>query len=287
MIRNNKLSISTDIVLVTKSMAQEWLNNFNTNNRKATRHIVDKYADQMSRGQWVVNGDTICFDITGTLIDGQHRLLAVIKSEVPLRTTVVRNLPLDAFATIDDGSLRSAGDVIQRAGVKNSNAIAAIAKSLIAFQRGYGPHQQFQLRFISKTDISEFCEVNNDELQEAHRLTTLARTGCPIVGAAWGSLLFQVTKLYGPEIAEEFVDGTVNGGGTPNDPRNTVRKWVIRTRADASGQISAVIQLAHLTKAFNHWVAGKQLVKYIDWTVGKPFPRVGDPVSSGSRNLDV
>ena len=112
MIRNNKLSISTDIVLVTKSMAQEWLNNFNTNNRKAKRHIVDKYADQMSRGQWVVNGDTICFDITGTLIDGQHRLLAVIKSEVPLRTTVVRNLPLDAFATLDDGSLRSAGDVI-------------------------------------------------------------------------------------------------------------------------------------------------------------------------------
>lgn len=287
MIRNNKLTISTDMVLITKSMAEEWLDKFNTNNRKIKPQIVNKYADQMSRGQWVVNGDTICFDITGKLIDGQHRLLAVVKSEVPLRTTVVSNLPLDAFATIDDGAMRTAGDVIQRAGIKNSNAIAAIAKILIAFQRGYGPHQQFQLRFISKTDISEFCEVNHDELQEAHRLSNLARTGCPIVGSAWGTVVFQVSKLYGPEIAEEFVDVAVNGGGHPNDPRNTIRKWVIRTRADASGQLSPVIQLAHLTKAFNHWIAGKQLVKYIDWTNGKPFPRVGDPVSSGSRNLDV
>ncbi len=283
-----KSNANMEIIEVTPRIAQTWLEDYNIDNRKVKRNVVDKYAYALSAGQWVVNGDAIRFDVNDRLIDGQHRLLAVVKSGVPLQQQlVIRNLPVRAFDTIDDGAMRTASDVIQRLGVKNSSAAAAIAKNLILFDRGYGPHHQVQGRLVSKTDIAEFCEGNSEGLQEAIRLAKVAKGGCPIRPAAWGTVLFHVAKLYGPEIAEEFVDGAVNGGGHPNDPRNTIRRWVIRTRADASGQISGVIQLGHLTKAFNHWVNGKQLVKYIDWTVGKPFPRVGDPVSSGSRNLHV
>jgi|TARA_X000001036_G_scaffold378815_1_gene369352 hypothetical protein len=283
-----KSNANMEIVEVTPRLAEVWLKNYNVDNRRVKKNIVDKYAYALSAGQWVVNGDAIRFDINDRLIDGQHRLLAVVKSGIPLQQQlVIRNLPTRAFDTIDDGAMRTASDVIERLGVKNSSAAAAIAKNLILFGRGYGPYHQVQVRLVSKTDIAEFCDDNNEEIQEAIRLAKIAKGGCPIIPAAWGTLLFQVDKLYGAEIAEEFVDGAVNGGGHPNDPRNTIRKWVIRTRADSSGQISGVIQLGHLTKAFNHWVNNKQLVKYIDWVAGKPFPRVGDPVSSGSRNLDV
>ena len=283
-----KSHANMEIIEVTPRLAETWLENYNINNRKLKSHVVDKYAYALSAGQWVVNGDAIRFDTNHKLIDGQHRLEAVVKSGVSLpQQLIIRNLPVRAFDTIDDGAMRTASDVIQRLGVKNSTKAAAIAKNIILFDRGYGPHHQVQARLVSKTDIAEFCNENYDAVQDAIRLAKIAADGCPLVPTAWGTVIFQVSKLYVPELAEEFVDGAVNGGGHPNDPRNSIRKWVIRTRADSSGQLSGVIQLAHLTKAFNHWVHGKQLVIYIDWAVGKPFPRVGDAASSGSKSLDV
>ena len=283
-----KSHANMEIIEVTPRLAETWLENYNVDNRRLKSHIVDKYAYALAAGQWVVNGDAIRFDINNKLIDGQHRLEAVVKSGVSLQQQlIIRNLPVRAFDTIDDGAMRTASDVIQRLGVKNSTKAAAIAKNIILFDRGYGPHNQVQGRLVSKTDIAEFCSENYDAVQDAIRLAKVGANGCPLVPTAWGTVLFEARRIYGLETVEEFVDGAVNGGGHPNDPRNTIRKWVIRTRADASGQLSGVIQLAHLTKAFNHWINGKQLVKYIDWVVGKPFPRVGDPVSSGSKSLDV
>ena len=283
-----KSHANMEIIEVTPQIAQTWLENYNVDNRRLKKHIVDKYAYALAAGQWIVNGDAIRFDVDNRLIDGQHRLEAVVKSGVSLeQQLVIRNLPVRAFDTIDDGAMRTASDVIQRLGVKNSTRAAAIAKNMIVIDQGYAVHNQVQRRLISKTDIAEFCSENYDALQEAIRLAKVGVSGCPLVPVAWGTVLFEARRIYGAETVAEFVDGAVNGGGHPNDPRNTIRKWVIRTRADASGQLNPMIQLAHLTKAFNHWVNGKQLVKYIDWAANKPFPRVGDPVSSGSRNLHV
>ena len=50
---------------------------------------------EMQDGKWRLNGKTICFDSTGRLLNGQHRLSAVVRSGVTLTTVVVRGLDPD------------------------------------------------------------------------------------------------------------------------------------------------------------------------------------------------
>ena len=49
-------------------------------NRPLSKKTVKKYAEAMKKGGWVLNNDAICIDDSGALINGQHRLEAVIVS---------------------------------------------------------------------------------------------------------------------------------------------------------------------------------------------------------------
>lgn len=73
-------AITSEIKEVTPELAREWLDH-NTNNRTLRRDTVTRYANDMSAGNWSLVGDSICFDESGNLINGQHRLNAVIQSD--------------------------------------------------------------------------------------------------------------------------------------------------------------------------------------------------------------
>lgn len=57
---------------------------------------------EMQDGKWKLNGKTICFDRTGRLLNGQHRLSAVVRSGVSLTTVVVRGLDPALVPAKDD-----------------------------------------------------------------------------------------------------------------------------------------------------------------------------------------
>jgi len=276
--RGTVMDTRTEDITIDPSMAKEWMATSNINNRKLRPNIVTKYADAMLRKQWIYNGESIKFDKNGVLIDGQHRLQAVIKSGVPLYTQVTTGLSHEAFDTIDDGAPRRAADLIYRAGIKNANSVTSIAKGIVCTDRGFGIYHAVEMGLVSKTDQIDFCLENDDALQVAHRLSKVGNAGCPIVLSAWGIAIYLINREYGSEMVEEFINGAVNGSPYPKDPRNTLRRWVIKTRQASSGQLSSVIQLAHLIKAFNYWMNGRTVIKYIDWSKDKPFPRIGDAV---------
>lgn len=54
----------------------------------------------------------IAFDITGRLIDGQHRLHAIILAGVPIQISVTRGCSASSFSILDRGSSRSASDIL-------------------------------------------------------------------------------------------------------------------------------------------------------------------------------
>jgi hypothetical protein len=57
----------------------------NTANRPLARSTVQAFAEAMRRGDWLVTHQGIAFDTTGALVDGQHRLAAVIEAQLPWR----------------------------------------------------------------------------------------------------------------------------------------------------------------------------------------------------------
>lgn len=85
------LGLEITIEIISPEEAQSYLNN-NAKHRPIKEKKVNEYMGEMREGKWRLNGKTICFDSTGRLLNGQHRLSAVVRSGVPLTTVVVRGL---------------------------------------------------------------------------------------------------------------------------------------------------------------------------------------------------
>lgn len=93
-------SPTVEITDVDPELAERWLAR-NPNNRNLRRAVVDSYARDMSTGNWVLNGETIKLDVAGRLVDGQHRLSAVVAAEVTVPMIVVRGVDPGVMDTVD------------------------------------------------------------------------------------------------------------------------------------------------------------------------------------------
>jgi hypothetical protein len=90
------------------------------NNRNANAARVTEYADRMIKEQWMI-GQPIIFDENDCLIDGQHRLRAVVRYGKPVCFLVVRGLPEKSASILDIGQKRSVAQVAKIQGVKQSS----------------------------------------------------------------------------------------------------------------------------------------------------------------------
>lgn len=117
---------------VTPELAMRWLER-NTRNRKLRQSTVNKYAADMRAGRWMVTGDAIGFDTNGAIINGQHRLWAVIEAGCAVPMQVALNLDPDAVSVMDDHMKRSLTDVaeIRTPGSRIGTKHAAIANMLV------------------------------------------------------------------------------------------------------------------------------------------------------------
>jgi hypothetical protein len=125
-------AITSKLVTVTPKMAQEWLD---TDPENAPDRINRKYrpgwsrylTEQMDQGRWEVISDAIGFRADGTLINGQHRLRAVIMHGKPVPFLVVYGLTDAAFALTDRGAMRSLHDVLHIPSTLASDATLAFS----------------------------------------------------------------------------------------------------------------------------------------------------------------
>lgn len=117
--------------------AAHWMQN-NFVNRPISDYTINAYARDMSNGVWVATHQGVAFNDRDHLIDGQHRLSAIIKSGVTVRMMVTFGLPsqiagseMTTMDAVDRGRTRSVADQLKiQHGLKNGSTIAAIAASL-------------------------------------------------------------------------------------------------------------------------------------------------------------
>ena len=116
---------------ISPEVALKYLSYNRKNNRKIRKGVVDKYKRDILNGDWDVasTDNKITFNDRGELIDGQHRLSAIIKAGVPLKMRVFRGV--DSRAEIfDRGAVRSTFDILAMSGKYGylNNEIIACAK---------------------------------------------------------------------------------------------------------------------------------------------------------------
>ena len=147
--------ISTEIMNITPDMAREMLTH-NTKNRKVRNDAVTAFARDMANGEWTISHQGIAFDSEGTLIDGQHRLMAIVKANVPVTMMVTRGFEPKTIGIIDNNIKRTTKDFMEwntdDAALRNGKVIAA-AKFILREVMHVG-HQ------ITDNEIKDFMQDN-------------------------------------------------------------------------------------------------------------------------------
>lgn len=95
---------------ISPEQAKKWLEK-NDNNRNVNYAKVKKMAKDMREGHWDTTHQGIAIASDGTLVDGQHRLLAIAESGVTVRMNVTFNAAKSQH--IDSGNSRSMANRVQ------------------------------------------------------------------------------------------------------------------------------------------------------------------------------
>lgn len=106
--------LKVSLEVVTPMTAQLMLDQFNTDNyRKPNANTIKRYAKLMQQGEWVTSASTICISKDNVLINGQHRLMAVVKSGCTIEFVVIRNAMPDSKYVVDTHMPRKMRDHVQ------------------------------------------------------------------------------------------------------------------------------------------------------------------------------
>jgi len=110
--------VRVQFVNVTPDMARAWLAGNNSANRKLRDSVVTSYARDMRNNSWLLNHQGLAFDANDTLLDGQHRLAALVEAGVTLPFLISTGWPVtnektaSVMDTVDVGLGRSISDLL-------------------------------------------------------------------------------------------------------------------------------------------------------------------------------
>ena len=151
--------VEVKVVEIAPELAHEFLSRAGVN-RNLRMGKVYQYAADMKSGRWDLNGETIKFNTDGELIDGQHRLHAVISAARPVSMLVAYNINKKAMPTIDSGAVRPLGAQFQIAGKTNANALAA-STHLLMVNGEVGYWSQLKRRHTNH-EVFSYLRANPD-----------------------------------------------------------------------------------------------------------------------------
>lgn len=106
--------------------------------RGVRRSAVNSYAQAMVDQQWALTYVPILIDTYGRVVDGQHRLLAVVQSGLAQRFKVVRGVDPTIANYLDIGARRDGGDFLQtQCGItKHGKRLAAAVNWVYRYDTG-------------------------------------------------------------------------------------------------------------------------------------------------------
>lgn len=269
---------------VTPAIAAAWLEG-KCPNRGVSDHLVNKFARDMIAGAWHLNGETIVFDINEALLDGQHRLWAVVESGVTVRMCVVKGADPKSMDTYDTGRSRSFADVLKIRGKSGNPSMASAAARWWRWydnfrtgnlSTGGSPsHDELGLSFGNHPSVETAVSVI-----AGHKSSN--RKSTPVPG---GILTFVLSgALEANEVkAELWYHQIATGEGLRvGDPAHTLRERMFQDKS-ALRHMDNMTICAYTIKSWNAFYRGRDL-KHLKWGVIKGGGSEAFPEFEGRNN---
>lgn len=264
-------SVSSTIERIDPDRARELLA-VNKGNRRVDRGTVERYAAAIRRGEWRLSHQGIAVDSDGVLLDGQHRLSAIIKAGVAVDMLVVTGIEREAFSVLDTGKRRTAGDALRLHGAADSIHVAAALRYIHLFQTIPNGQWRGSASRLTNDQVLELYELNPgivDCVRDGRQISTA--TG--IIASAAAAAI-HVTREAAPSADwSSWNEGILTGANLGlGDPRLAFRNFFANTRAQSGKRrVDAQEHMAIYIRGWNYWVQG-QSRKYLMYRSGDPMP---------------
>lgn len=265
------------VVTITPEMARELLDR-NPSNRPLDNFLVAQMVSQIRGGGWQVTHQGIALDgplATGNVVDGQHRLNAILKSGVATQVLLFEGVPRETFSVLDTGKRRSGGDVLALEGERDSTLLSATIRHVHLFRTNPSGSWAGSNSRLSNNDLLAIFQGQSDEFRQAAKQGRILGKELGIIPTAGAAGYFLTVEAAPAARSDEWMRGlTTQANLAPDDSRlafikvmNSLRNGgSVRRRTDTRGQIGLYI------KAWNAWVSGKP-VKSLRLQKGEKMPR--------------
>lgn len=250
---------------ISPADARLYLEN-NEGNRSINDARVDSYAQMMTAGLWLLNGESIKF-CNGKLVDGQHRLLAIIKSGVTIQTQVVRGLPENALITIDSGQPRDVGDVFHFLKIDHADTMAQAIRLIFKIESGFSGSSKSSAPSV----CLEFFKSNERRLLRSYEHVGIVKRG--ILGRE-SLIAWHFTFSKSSDTADEFITALITGENLSRENPIFLMRKILLEDVRSLRRMKLVVRWALLVKCWNAWLK-KEQVPFLRWSPRvEKFPEV-------------
>ena len=256
---------------ITPIMAAEMLRH-NCGNRPMSQVTVDLYARQMRNGWWkLCDNDPICLTAGDNyvLLNGQHRLQAVVKSGVPCDFWVNTAAKKENFDVMDIGHNRRVHAILQIKGYKNTNRMASIVGATLKLRKGdmifagcgknKSPNigggkrlmpQDIEEEYLKHRDMYDLCIRQADLCYKSGRICTTRALG--------GYMAFLIIDgKHTPRDVFNFFDLLTDTSKPAPVCISGIRKTLFNNLAN-SKKIEDSFKQRMIIKAWNYYITGKE-----------------------------
>jgi hypothetical protein len=267
---------SIEMMDITPDFAEELLRKRHPHQRNIKEAYVDQLANAMTEGRWRWTADPVRLDSDLFVIDGQHRLSAIVKSGVTLKDVLVATVSgKDAILSIDQGKPRTLNDMrATRGQYAMSRAVSgAIIAESCDWSQWRGMPRELQLRTIEECPFVADLETLCRGPYGARR----GKDSTISVGSLSGALRCLRTNR---EDAMKFFQAAFSMNPII-DGRECMMVRVLYTflaesklRPPSSSEERVIEHAFKSIQAYNHWKTGREVSRLL-WKGGMPSEVVG------------
>ena len=277
-------SLTHEIITITPAMASAWLADNEFDNRSLTDRLVDKIARDIKEDKWIFDGSPIRFDKKGNVIDGQHRLWAIVTAGIPVKSLVIHGLSEESKDIIDTGKSRSNSDILHFHGFVNTASLANACRLSIGYRLNKGNLYNWasgsSKLHCSSSQIVKEAEENID-LVHCHQKVISYKFIKKFIGLGTGSFCLHIFGKVDERKADEFFYLLEKGenlqeGNPILALRNalTIRDHLTMKLAKG-GNYRAAYLIALIIKSWNAYSTGKEIkrLSFSDDKEAYPLPK--------------
>ena len=271
--------MNTIIETITPKKAKDLLDR-NTRNRPISNSRVRYYSSLMKQGKWRLTHQGLAISDTGIIIDGQHRLLAIIESNMPIDFNVTYGVNDDSFKYVDVGYTRTTANIFAIEDIPNYTKHSAgisryhnIKDTLLFSQndtkrtKNSYTHDDYLQFYYDKQELLRDIQSKSTSLYTKYKILKTSEIYSfmlyGILDAKWS-----YSKL------ESFFDHVymIRHDAVSTAPRLLFDKLI----QDATGtsQLKSKVKSALIIKTFNYFIQKRsvKILKYAEET--ESFPSV-------------